>query len=570
MLQLRDYQRAAVDSLYDYWSDKPGSPLIVLPTGAGKSLVLATVCKELLENYPDMRVLIVTHVRELILSNYQELIRAWPFAPAGIFSAGLGRRDARAQIVFGGVQTIAAKTALIGHIDLVMVDEAHLMPRNSETQYGQLIKGLRDINPDLKLVGLTATPYRLGEGQLHEGDDALFDDICYEMPVARMIEEGYLCRPVSKGTVAGYDLSGVGKLGGDYKQNALQAAVDQIDINRAVADEIVGYGAERKAWLLFCSGVDHAYHMRDEIRSRGFTCETVSGETPAPERDRIIADFKAGRIRAVTNNSVMTTGTNVPPIDLVAFLRPTLSPGLYLQMAGRGLRLSPGKDNCLFLDFAGVIRKHGPIDAVLPPGARKGEGDAPVKQCPQEETNEKGQIGCGSLVHASCRCCPDCGYEFPIDTSPKISAQAEEVPIISTEKPWSAVRSRTFYHHPAKSSDKPDTVKASYLVGFQTRNEWICPQHTGYAKSKADRYWMTFGGSRPFPRSVLEWLERAHELNDVAEIQLDFAKNSKYPDIIGYRVAAANDNTPIAANDDEPAPRQKARPAWMDDVDIPF
>src|SRR5690606_21971558 len=116
MLQLRDYQRAAVDSLYDYWREKPGSPLLVLPTGAGKSLVLGTVCKELVEAYPDMRILIVTHVRELILSNYRELQNIWPLAPAGIFSAGVGRRDAHAQIIFGGVQTIASKTAQIGHV----------------------------------------------------------------------------------------------------------------------------------------------------------------------------------------------------------------------------------------------------------------------------------------------------------------------------------------------------------------------------------------------------------------------------------------------------------------------
>jgi len=575
MLELRPYQRASVDALYDYWREKPGSPLIVLPTGAGKSLVLATICKELLTDYPDMRILIVTHVRELILSNYQELIRAWPFAPAGIFSAGLGRRDARAQIVFGGVQTIAAKTEQIGHIDLVMVDEAHLMPRKSETQYGQLLNGLRETNPDLKLVGLTATPYRLGEGSLHEGDDALFDDICYDMPVGDMIEQGYLCRPISKGTLTTYDVSGVGKLGGDYKQSALQDAVDKADLTRAVVDEVVRYGtlpgAERKAWLLFCSGVDHAYHVRDEIRSRGFSCEAVDGTTPPAERDRILADFKAGKIRALSNNSVLTTGTNLPIIDMVAFCRPTQSAGLYVQMAGRGLRLYPGKENCLFLDFAGVVRKHGPIDAVLPPSARKGEGEAPVKQCPQDVENDKGQIGCGSLVHASARCCPDCGYEFPIDTAPKLSAEAEDTPMLSTEKPWSPVRKRTFYHHPAKSPDKPDTVKVGYMIGFKTANEWLCPAHTGFAKSKADRYWLTFGGQRPFPKTVIEWLERQDELNDVAEVQLDYSRNPRYPDVCNYRVGAAampvadNDNVPAGANDND-------RDAWLAEMDddIPF
>src|SRR5690606_35164919 len=157
----------------------------------------------------------------------------------------------------------------------------------------------------------------------------------------------------------------------------------------AVVDEIVAYGQDRRAWLCFCSGDDHAFHMRDEIGSRGFSCETVTHETPAGERDPMTADFTPGRLRTVPYHNGMMTGTNVPIIDLVAFCRPTQSAGLYVQMAGRGLRLYPGKENCLFLDFAGVVRKHGPIDAVTPPNARTGTGEAPVKQCPQEEG------GCG-------------------------------------------------------------------------------------------------------------------------------------------------------------------------------
>lgn len=549
MLQLRDYQRAAVDSLYDYWRDTPGSPLLVLPTGAGKSLVLATVCKELIENFPDMRIMIVTHVRELILSNFRELLNIWPFAPAGIYSAGVGRRDANAQIIFGGVQTIASKTAQIGHVDLVMVDEAHLMPRNSETQYGKLLDGLRAINPDLKLVGLTATPYRLGEGSLHEGEGALFDDIAFDLPISDLIDGGYLVRPISKGMATTYDVSGVGKLGGDYKQNALQAAVDQDDLTRAVVDEIVAYGQDRKAWLAFCSGVEHAYHMRDEIRSRGFTCEAIDGTTPTPERDRILEDFKAGRLRAVTNNSVMTTGTNVPIIDLVAFCRPTQSAGLYVQMAGRGLRLYPGKNDCLFLDFAGVVRKHGPIDAVTPPSMRSGSGEAPVKQCPQEQFDVNGHPGCGSLVHASARECPDCGYKFPIDDSPKISRQAEDVPMLSKgEATWRTVTNRTFRYHEGKNG-KPPSVKCTYYQGLTQFNEWLCPEHTGFAHSKAHRWWSAHGGQRPFPQTVLEWLDRQNELGQTAEISV--RPDGKYWSVVAHRPAAVNDNTPqpTAAND---------------------
>lgn len=576
MLQLRDYQQSAIDALFEYWNEKPGSPLIVVPTAGGKSAIMATICETLLRNWPDMRILICTHVRELILSNYRELVTLWPFAPAGIYSAGVGRRDAHAQIVFGGVQTIANKAREIGHIDLVMVDEAHLIPRNSETQYGKLLDGLKAINPDLKLIGLTATPYRLGEGMLHEGDGAIFDDICYEKPIGELIAEGYLAKPISKGTATSFDLSGVGKLGGDYKQNALQAAVDQIDINRAVVDEIMSYGDNRRAWLLFCSGVEHAMHMRDEIRSRGISCETITGETPTGERDRIIEEYRAGRIRAVTNNSVMTTGTNVPIIDLVAFCRPTLSPGLYIQMAGRGLRLYPGKQNCLFLDFAGVVRKHGPIDMVTPPKERRGNGDAPVKDCPTE-ADIHGKVGCGSIVHASCRTCPDCGYEFIIEETPKIAPKAEDVPIISTEAASSRIVDKRQFSYNEGKGGKPPTVKVGYRVGYQWINEWICPEEKShpYARSNAQRYWKDHGGQRPFPNSVLQWLERQNELKQTAEISVTPGQKG-YWTVVGRTVgdyAADNDNSPQGDNDNHNVGDKISagmRDVWDDDSEIPF
>lgn len=561
MLQLRDYQRAAVDSVFEYWQTAAGSPLIVVPTGGGKSLVIATFVRELLEGYPDMRILICTHVKELLVQNAQELIRLWPFAPVGFYSAGLGRREARAQIIFGGVQTIANKAAVIGHIDLVLVDEAHLIPRKADTQYGKLLDGLRAINPDLKMVGLTATPYRMGEGQLHKGDDAIFDAIAFEKPIGELIDEGYLCRPISKGMATGYDLSGVGKVGGDYNQGKLQAAVDGADINAAVVDEIMGYGADRKAWLLFCSGVDHALHMRDEIRGRGISCETVTGETPGAERDRIIADFKAGKIRALTNNSVLTTGTNIPSIDLIAFCRPTLSAGLYIQMAGRGLRLHPGKENCLFLDFAGLVRKHGPIDRVTPPHEKgKGDGEAPIKLCPPEEG------GCGSLVHASARVCPDCGHEFPAPTEPKIEKTAADSPMLSTDAAqWRPVKDRQFRYHEGKGG-KPPSVKATYFVNMIFVNEWLAVEHSAGARAKAHRYWVKHGGQRPFPRTVMEWLERQNELLETEQIAI--RPEGRYWQVCDHKPGHARQ----AAVEPEPEPAMVGGGSRYDelDSDIPF
>jgi len=560
-LVLREYQRQAVDNLYDYWAREGGAPLIVVPTGGGKSLILATLMKELLEKYPDMRILCVSHVKELLVQSYQELLGIWPLAPAGLFSAGLGQRDSQSQIIFGGVQTIANKAASIGHVDLVIVDEAHLISRDSNTRYGKLFTDLRAINPDLMICGLTATDYRLGEGRLTEGDDAMFSAVAFEKSVGELIDEGFLCRPITKATVTGFDLTGVGRLGGDYKQGALQAAVDRADVTRRAVDEICGYGASRKSWLLFGAGVEHAMHIRDEIRGRGIGCETVTGETPSGERARILDDFKSGRLRAVTNNSVLTTGLNVPGIDLLAMLRPTLSTSLYVQMCGRGLRNAPAKQNCLVLDFAGNIRKHGPIDdvRVRPPG--KGDGEVPIKECPN----------CHSLVHASKMTCDDCGFVFPPGEEPKHEAKADAAPILSTAAAeWIPVTTGREFNYHTSRNDNPDSVRTQYNCGYVSHQEWLCPAHTGYAKAKATRYWADHGGQRPFPKTADEWVARQGELKQTAEISVKPSKTYKGGwDVVSYKVGEMGPRRP--ADNRTFAARLAARSRLPDlDSDIPF
>lgn len=576
MLDLRYYQAEAVDAVFDYWMENDGNPLVDLATGTGKSLVMATLIQRLITGWPDMRVMVVTHVSELIEQNYLELLGAWPFAPAGIYSAGLGRRNHRSQIIFAGIQTVHNKVKGIGHIDVIMVDECHLIPANSNTMYGRFIADLRELNPDLKILGLTATPYRLDSGRLDEGDDRLFDKVVYTYSIADGVKDGYLTRLSSSPTSLEYSTKGIAKLGGDFKQSAMQAALDKTDVNARAVDEIVSKGADRKSWLCFCSGVEHAEHIRDEIRSREISCEMISGETPKEERRRILEDFKAGRIRALTNNSVLTTGFNHKGVDLIAFMRPTLSLSLYVQMAGRGTRViyasgmpqetpeeriaaivAGPKPTCLVLDFARLVDKHGPVDMVQPKAPGKGDGEAPIKICPQDEG------GCGEKVHASAKACPGCGFQFPIDESPKITGHAADAPIMASavEIEKREVRARSFRFHEGKG-DKPPSVKVTYMIGMNAINEWVCPQHTGYAKSKADRYWATHGGSRPFPATALEWLERQSELKDTVSIGV--RPNGKYWDVISHLPGL------FSTPEEEPVQKPKARMTeWMDD-DIPF
>lgn len=533
MLTLRPYQQEAIDAIYGYFAAASGHPLVVIPTAGGKSLVMASFVKGVLERWPDQRLLVVTHVRELIAQNHAELIGLWPDAPAGIYSAGLGRRDLGARILFAGIQSIHKRAYDIQQCDLVLVDEAHLIPGASNTMYRKFLDTLARINPHLKVIGFTATPYRTGAGMLHEGDGALFTDIAYEVSVRRLIDEGWLCPLVSKAADTKLDVSGVGSRGGEFIAGQLQAAVDLPGITASAVDEIVALGADRRSWLAFCAGVEHAEHVAEALRERGITAATIFGETPKAERDRTIAAFKRGEIRALASMGVLTTGFNAPCVDLIAMLRPTKSTGLYVQMAGRGTRLAPGKENCLVLDFAGNVARHGPIDAVDPKRPGKGKGDAPVKTCPE----------CQSILHASLRACPDCGHVFP-PPEPKVEASASTLAILSKGGPEWVPVDDVRYHRHQKDGSRP-TLRVEYRCGLLVHREWICFEHTGYARQKAVHWWRQRAPHLPVPTSVDAALGSTNALSMPTEIAI--RPKGRFTEIVSARFGPCASAPSVAA-----------------------
>lgn len=510
-LSLRPYQRAAIEALYDYFSASSGNPLVVMPTGTGKSLCIAGFTREAIAAYGDTRVLILTHVKELIQQNFMAMLRAWPAAPAGIYSAGLSRRDIHAQILFAGIQSIHRHARQVQRCDLVLIDEAHLLGRGDSGMYRSFLAQLNEINADLlKVVGFTATPYRLDSGMLHEGKDRLFTDIAFQVPVLEMIQQGYLCPVVPKQTSTQLDVGGVSTRGGEFIAKDLEAAVDRDEVTRAAVAEIVQHGEDRGSWLVFCSGVAHARHVRDAIREHGISAETVTGDTPAPERDGILAAFKAGRLRCVTNANVLTTGFDAPGTDLIALLRPTKSVGLYVQMVGRGTRLAEGKDDCLVLDFAGNTARHGPIDTV--DGRKKepaGDGEAPIKTCPE----------CQTINHASARRCIECDHEFPPPVV-KVAPQAASNALLSTQvQPvWCDVTGITYARH--DKPGKPASLRVTYECGLARHSEWVCFEHAGFPRDKAVGWWRRRAGNLPPPATVDAALEHLDQLRRPIAIQV--------------------------------------------------
>lgn len=542
-LSLREYQREAIAATYQYLRDHDGNPVVVLPTGAGKSLVMAELVRDAVTNWPETRILILAHVKELLEQNAKELRQHFPGVDLGIYSAGLRSRDTRNQILVASIQSVYRKAFDLGRFDLILVDECHLIPHTADGMYRTFLTNSTLVNPALRVIGLTATDYRLDSGRLTTGEGALFHAVAYDANVGDLIRAGFLCRVTTRRTDTQLDTSSVHTRGGEFIPGELAAAVDVDAITRAAVAEMIRHGEDRRAWLVFCSGVEHAHHVAAELRSNGIPAATITGDTPNAERDATIAAFRAGRLRALTNCNVLTTGFNVPHVDLIALLRPTQSTGLYVQMVGRGLRNADGKPNCLVLDFAANIERHGPIDAisVRDKRASDGDGEAPVKACPE----------CGLYLLIAARECPECGFVFP-EPEPKIEPKASKAAILSDEviePEWTEVLWCDYLPH--NKPGKPTSLRVLYQTGISRVSEWVCLEHSGYAQEKAAHWWRVRSGGA-VPTTVQEALERREELREPTHILL--TKEGKYDRVAAYRFPVDTGAAPGHERDDLGAP----------------
>ncbi len=538
MIQARSYQEEAVRSVYNYFATNYGNPLIAMPTGTGKSVVIAMFLESVFRQYPNQKILCITHVKELIEQNYSKLLAVWPNAPAGVYSAGLKRRDTVNKIIFGGIASMAKRWVEFGLVNLIIIDEAHLVSPNEETLYRSLINALKTVNPHLKVIGLTATPWRLGQGLLTE--DGIFTDTCFDITgisaFNRLIAEGYLSPVVPKKTETMLDVDGVHTRGGDFVQAELQNAVDKSEVSYSAIKEAMESGFDRKHWLVFCSGVEHAIHVSDMLNACGVSSLPVHSKLSSEERKDALYKFKTGQVRALTNNNVLTTGFDMPALDLILMLRPTQSPVLWVQMLGRGTRpfecAEYKKENCLVLDFAGNTRRLGPInDPVIPKKKGTKTGEAPIKLCEC----------CGTYNHASARYCggepfptiQGCGHQFPIITKLKQVASTEELikgdaPIVEVYK----VDTITVSVH--TKHDKPPAMKVQYYCGLKHFTDYVCLEHEGFAARKARQWWRDrlVDKTVPLPVTTEQAIESVNTILQATHLRVWV--NKKYPEILAY------------------------------------
>lgn len=475
-MELREYQKDSIKLLWEWLSKNNGNVCVVLPTGSGKSHIIAALVKDAVQTYEGTRILMLTHSKELISQNAEKMRQHWRNAPMGIYSASLNRRCLSEPITFAGIQSVRNKGIQIGHIDLCIVDECHSISHTQTGGYRTLISDLLKINPNMRVVGYSASPYRLGHGMITEGDDVIFDDLIEPVSIEQLVSDGFLAPLRSKHTDMTLSTDGVKKSGGEFVSGALELAVDTNDNNQAVVMETIKRASDRKAWLIFCAGVNHAHHIADLLNQQGITAACVTGDTPNVERDKIIRDFQSGKIRALTNVNVLTTGFDYPEIDCLVMLRPTMSPGLYYQMAGRGLRIAPNKTDCLVLDFAGNVSRHGAITCIIPPNKKgKGTGESQTKTCPT----------CSEIIALQVSICPSCGHQFLSDKE-NDPLQLHNDDIMGIEPVEMNVKMWAWRKHTSRASGK-DMLKVTYYGNLSDApvTEYFPVLHDGYAGNKA-------------------------------------------------------------------------------------
>lgn len=461
----RPYQRQAVQSVFDYYSNGgQGNCLIGLPTGLGKSLLPAMFIREVMGIWPNQRFAVVTHSRKLISQNYDKMLDLWANAPIGVYSAGMKRKESIFPIVYGGIGSMYKKAELFGHRDMLWVDEAHCISPEENTMYQRFFTDMKLINPNLKIVGLTATMFRAKIGRLDDGN--LFHGIAYDgtayQAFNQFIADGYMAPLTGRPTKVLIDREKLSVRNGEFASGELESAANAIA--REGLFEFAQLAADRHCWLIFAGGIDNAEFMANVLNEMGIPTAAVHSKMKNDEIDRRLEAHSKGELRAITNYGILTTGYDCPQIDAIGMFRATMSPNLHVQMAGRGTRVFPGKIDCLYADYGRNIENLGPInDPKIPQKKDKGgNGEIPIKICSI----------CGVYNHISARVCQSCGSAFSFEVKITKEAKATEVLRIDEEPrvesfPVNSVVYSTY------TKDGNKGLKVSYTSGIRTFSEYV-------------------------------------------------------------------------------------------------
>lgn len=533
MNEIKDrwYQTEAVKAFSDFCrsTEQGHNPLIVMPTGTGKSVVIARII-QLVLRWPENNVLVLTHVGELVSQDYNKLKAVWKEAPSGIYCAGLGLKDTKQRVIFGTVQSVASllkrNPNALGERRLVIIDECHLLSESSTSQYRTVLSTLAAGSPRMRVLGLSATPYRTKGGHLIRQKDAIFTDVAFDLNAqfVRLIDEGYLAPLVTVKTPVAVNLKDVKISGGDFKEGDLIKAVGNDALLNQACDVMVTEGRDRRSWLVFVSGIKNSETVAQKLQQRGIKAVDVTSAQSTAHNTQALADFRAGRIRCLVSANQLTTGFDAPNVDMIGMLRPTMSPSLHVQSLGRGTRPAAGKTDCLVLDFAQNTARLGPInDPYLPMPTKKRKGP-PDK----ERATEKLCEACGKWIPIQSRHCPLCGYEPPKEydlsdlSDVQLIAYEQNRPTVSRSR-VARVYQMTLDEHTARSGRK--TLRITFILQSSTSKPfksflYLGFEYGGELFKNSCNIWQQLGAQIPPPRSFAEAWQRRGELRKPVEVEI--------------------------------------------------
>lgn len=367
---LRPYQRQVADRIKHAFSSREGFVLVQAATGAGKTIIFCQLIRELLEETPFLRIGVLAHRRELVAQARDKMLSVWPEAPIGIACHTLQKNsELNENITIGTIQTLSNQSR-VAPFNVMIIDEVHrLPPKDQDSRFGDFLKSMLERNPGLQVLGVTATPYRLGHGYIFGQHCRTpwanwFGGLKTAIRVDELQEQGFLAPyqyMVSDGNIH-MDLQGLPLgSGGDYATDALEGVVVRQQHLMSAVRTLKSQAGERKSVLVFCVSIAHAERLADAFEKEGISCASIHSGLSITERDELLLAFDQGHIQILTNVNVLTEGWDSPRADCVMLCRPTLSTALYVQMVGRGLRIHPSKQDCLVLDLAGCFLKHGSI-----------------------------------------------------------------------------------------------------------------------------------------------------------------------------------------------------------------
>lgn len=546
MLVPRKYQREATDAIMASLAASPyNTPLVDMATGVGKSLVIAMTAFECIKQRNAKRIIVTAPSKELVRQNNADAHDYNPDLDTGIYCAGLGEKDLTHAITYGTINSLVNATeADLGTIDVLIIDECHKVNIKALGMYRDFIVKLKAVNPKVRVVGLTATPFRLDGGfltdPLIDQGEPLFTEIVYTFGLREGIADGYLVPLRSFQQTRAFDETTIKKQNGDFNKKELQAAWTSEKIEEAVKNLMIALeqdaertGKKRKHILAFCCGIQNAEDISNEATKYGITSEHISGEMSKAVRSQLIDDFKNGDITLLTNSDILTTGFNAKNCDCIVQFRNTLSTSLYIQMLGRGTRTyftdgtvlndewsadhrrsviaDSAKPDCLVLDFTNNSVRHGPVEdaadnLTVKENVERGRicfnceaiNKYKAKLCcecgsvlPELLKQENPCPSCGEHNKRNAAVCNHCGYDLEKHAAVPYDRLRDLF--------WDRVgRVHVAYH--SSSYMKPPTMRVEYYDEKDDLlvKEWISlePDANSWALKKGRKWWLANGGKK--------------------------------------------------------------------------